>query len=116
MLCLLIHFPRFLFICLIDLQRCQTLEVFEERVTQSGVNTPVFVQEPLRDLLYCHNRQRDQRNSDQKDHAGLKIYTAEYGKECDRCKKTVKKLRKIFPKICLQLLHAFRTDLHYFRG
>ena len=70
----LVHLRRFHLIRTVDLQSSQSLEVFKEAVSQFRVYTPVFVQQPLRDLLHRHDGDRDQRHADQKHQARLPVY------------------------------------------
>ena len=88
------------------------MQIFKERIAEPCVNTPIFVQQLLRNLLYHYDRNRDQRHADQKDHARFQAHPAEDGEQRERCEQAVKQLRQILSKVCFELLHTFGGHLY----
>ena len=111
-----IHLICFLLIRLIDLQSSQALKVFQKGISKTGINAPVPVKKLLRNLLYHHNGNWDQRHADQKYHTGSQAYPVEDHKQRHRRDQAVKQLWEIFSEIGFQLLHTFCGNLHHLRG
>ena len=65
-----------LLICLINLQCRQSLQILKERITQPGIDTPIFAQKFLCDLLNHNDRDRNQWHTDQQDHTCLYTHSA----------------------------------------
>ena len=76
----LVHFLRFLFICLIDFQRRQSLQILQEAVSQSCIHAPVFVKKPFGDLLHHNNGEWDQRHTEEKHCTCFHTHSRKYRK------------------------------------
>ena len=60
---LLVHHLVPVGVCLINFEGRKPLQVFQKRIAQGGVLTPVFSQEFFGKALYCHNRNGNQWNT-----------------------------------------------------
>ena len=111
-----IHLICFLLIRLIDLQGSQALKVFQKGISKTGINAPVPVKKLLRNLLYHHNGNGNQRHADQKYHTGSQAYPTEDHKQRHRRDQAVKQLWEVFSEIGFQLLYSLCGNLHHLRG
>src|SRR5699024_11089268 len=109
---LFVHLLRFLLIRAVNLQSGQSLQILKETVSQLRVDPPVLIQQCLRDLRHCRDRERDQRHADEEHKAGLPAHERQYDKQRHRRKQAVEKLREIFSEIGLQLFHSFCRHLN----
>ena len=69
-----VHLLCFLFICLVNFQSCQPLEIFQKTVSQPCIDPPVSAQKFFCKFLHRYNRHRDQRYTDQQHQTGFQIY------------------------------------------
>ena len=86
----LIHLLCFLLVRTVDLQRGQSLQVLKKAVSQFRIDSPIFIQKFLCNLLDRNNGNGDQGNTDQQDKACLPVYKGQDNKQCHRRKQAVK--------------------------
>ena len=86
---------------LIDLQRGQPLEVFQEGIPQRRVLPPVTGQQLFGPTLHRHNGHRNQRDADQQHHRCREADWGQHHKEGHRCQNGIEQLGKIGTKVGL---------------
>ena len=114
---LLIHLLMLVFVRLIDLERCHSLQVFQKGAAQLCILVPIFGQDFLRDLLHHHNGSRDQRDADQQNYSRAQTpRSGEHSEQRDGCKERIEELWHILAKIALQLVNSLDRLLYQFGG
>ena len=113
---LLVHLLMLVGIRLINFEGGKPLQVFQKRIAQGGILTPVFPQKLLGKTLHCHNGNGDQRDAEKQNNCTGQTDKAQDRKQGQRRKDCVAQLRQIRPKVHLQLINALYRQLDHLRG
>ena len=113
---LLVYLVLLALVCLKQLQRGKSADRFQERCAQIDIRTPIRAHYALGYLHNCHDGNRHQRHTYQKDYRCRSIKGQQQGKQRQRRKHGVKKLRHVLPQIHLEFLGTFAANLRGLRG
>ena len=115
LLALLVHFPVLEPVCLIDFRGGQTLQVFQERIAQGRILSPVMPEQPLCPPLDQNDGHRDHRNADEQHNGAGEVHKAQHSKQRERSQHGIEKLGQICAEIGFQLVNTLHNHLHHFR-
>ena len=101
---LLVHLPVARVVGLVDLERGEALQVLQEAVTQRRVLVPVGSEQALRDSLYDHDHEGDERHEHEQDDRGRHADGRRDGKQRDRREQGIEELGQVLAKVGLELL------------
>ena len=88
------------------LERGEALQVLQEAVTQRRVLVPVGSEQALRDSLYDHDHEGDERHEHEQDDRGRHADGRRDGKQRDRREQGIEELGQVLAKVGLELLGA----------
>ena len=113
---LFVHLDILSLVRLINFESCESLNIFEERVAEIDIHSPVFAEQAFCYLLHRDYRKRNQRHADEKHERGFPADKREHRKERNRREHRKEELRQIFAEIKLELIDTLDKDLEHLGG